>query len=681
MKITNTKSGEAYQLSPGTQIEIERPNLFFNEWGEQSLPVDLPDSDRNMALCGYPDMLGNVQRPRADIECTIQESDFCQPARMAILGAKRKENIQVSFYLNEGAFLSQLKNVKLRDIFGDETVDEISGLDNCLQFCRALMNNEDKRFAIFPVYIDDGIWKEKDSSIERNVIMLNDMTTTDFRMSKPCTIIRDEETEVTIDAGYYISPFIRLNYLLERVMAHFGYSLQPSFLSNTSPFDKMVLLNTTADTLANGVIRLSDLVPDVSCDELLESVRKRFFCEFIPDEIKKYVYIRTFNECLQRESASSIDDMLVGHSKLEYPEKYHELTISCNTVESPGKIPTLDGLADAATRYPSSELSENGIVRRLRFSYYQRTTGTSSSGHLVTGGTSRNYELLSSSSTPYNMDTGLEQENIEIPDTLPEFINELTGDLATEIKQITDRYTYYNTLYAGKARYLNSRKLEPGESAEAPDQTSYDIEQEEELPVIPALSTIRNEMPAGCLTLDGYSLVLNGEKGIFEKFYRNYDNLLRNSMYTVRVNLLLSESMKQHLDVHYPVCLHGHRMLWNTINYSLGTHSEPVECELFTTQLYQPVEKAPTSNEELPSNGEYVWEAMSKYTVVSKSEYDAAETKDLMLVHVYPYLRPSKELFDKNTKICKRTWYAKDSRGANAYSKLEFWLECHKSSQ
>ena len=199
MKITNTKSVEAYQLSPGTQIEIERPNLFFNEWGEQSLPVDLPDSDRNMALCGYPDMLGNVQRPRADIECTIQESDFCQPARMAILGAKRKENIQVSFYLNEGAFLSQLKNVKLRDIFGDETVDEISGLDNCLQFCRALMNNEDKRFAIFPVYIDDGIWKEKDSSIERNVIMLNDMTTTDFRMSKPCTIIRDEETEVTID--------------------------------------------------------------------------------------------------------------------------------------------------------------------------------------------------------------------------------------------------------------------------------------------------------------------------------------------------------------------------------------------------------------------------------------------------------------------------------------------------
>ena len=47
MKIVNTKAGQAYHLTPGTQLEIERPNLFFNEWGEQSLPTDLPDTDLN----------------------------------------------------------------------------------------------------------------------------------------------------------------------------------------------------------------------------------------------------------------------------------------------------------------------------------------------------------------------------------------------------------------------------------------------------------------------------------------------------------------------------------------------------------------------------------------------------------------------------------------------------------
>lgn len=29
MKIIESQSGEAYQLEPGTQLEIERTNLFF----------------------------------------------------------------------------------------------------------------------------------------------------------------------------------------------------------------------------------------------------------------------------------------------------------------------------------------------------------------------------------------------------------------------------------------------------------------------------------------------------------------------------------------------------------------------------------------------------------------------------------------------------------------------------
>ena len=56
MKITNSKTGKSYQLAPGTQLEVERPNLFFNEWGEQTLPVDIPSSDYNEEALGYPDI-------------------------------------------------------------------------------------------------------------------------------------------------------------------------------------------------------------------------------------------------------------------------------------------------------------------------------------------------------------------------------------------------------------------------------------------------------------------------------------------------------------------------------------------------------------------------------------------------------------------------------------------------
>ena len=110
MKIVHS-SGKAYQLAPDTQIEIERPNLFFNDYGEQSLPVDLPDTDLNRELTGYPDMVANRKKPQTDITCSIRDGDYCVTARQAILGAKRKEKITTTFYMNEGSFLSRIEKV------------------------------------------------------------------------------------------------------------------------------------------------------------------------------------------------------------------------------------------------------------------------------------------------------------------------------------------------------------------------------------------------------------------------------------------------------------------------------------------------------------------------------------------------------------------------------------------
>ena len=50
MKITNVNKGRAYHLSSDTQLQVERPNLFFNEYGEQTNPVSLPDTDANREI-------------------------------------------------------------------------------------------------------------------------------------------------------------------------------------------------------------------------------------------------------------------------------------------------------------------------------------------------------------------------------------------------------------------------------------------------------------------------------------------------------------------------------------------------------------------------------------------------------------------------------------------------------
>ena len=116
MKIINTVSNQAYQLNPDTQLEIERPNLFFNEWGEQTLPIDLPDTDLNRRLTGYPDLLANQKKISSHIDCSIQDGDYFIHCRQAILGAKRHEKISTSFYMNEGSFLSRISDVSLSDV-------------------------------------------------------------------------------------------------------------------------------------------------------------------------------------------------------------------------------------------------------------------------------------------------------------------------------------------------------------------------------------------------------------------------------------------------------------------------------------------------------------------------------------------------------------------------------------
>ena len=55
MKIINTESGKAYQLFPDTELSIERTNPFFNDYGEQTLPVSLPDSEYNRSILNQPD--------------------------------------------------------------------------------------------------------------------------------------------------------------------------------------------------------------------------------------------------------------------------------------------------------------------------------------------------------------------------------------------------------------------------------------------------------------------------------------------------------------------------------------------------------------------------------------------------------------------------------------------------
>lgn len=325
-----TSTGEAFDMDPGMVLEIDRPNVFFSEMGEQSLPVTLPPTERNFKILGNPETTAKRTKSNNRINVSIRTGVFHITGRMAILSANRKTGVQASFFLNTGAFYEKFKDVKLSEIFAQKVV-KFTSVTDAITFCKNLMITPDPRFACFPV----SIYSEEQQTTS---LMLNQRTTEVaadgyYRMYND--VNRTETVDgksVSVSAGFYISPFIRANHLLSEVMAYMGYTINPNFFTFTQPFPDMVFLNNNIDTIVKGEIRYDQIVPDITVSDLLSLFRNKFCCEFIPDEITKSVDIILFRDLMDEQADVDLSSRLAGFVTPNYAESMRRLKLTSSVM-------------------------------------------------------------------------------------------------------------------------------------------------------------------------------------------------------------------------------------------------------------------------------------------------------------------------------------------------------------
>lgn len=691
MKITNTKTGKAYQLKPGTQIEIERPNLFFNEWGEQTTPIELPDTDVNRELCGYPDMLGNVQRPRADIECTVQDGHFSQPARQAILGAKRKDSITTTLYLNEGSFLAQVDETLVSDVFGEETIPGVTTVEQAIEFCRQLAKKTSSyldRFGIFPVLLaseetdEDGntIYKwlnrygEESESGGWNESNYNDPSNFDFYNAVDRTEKSGEDT-IELAAGYYISPFLKANYLLKRILQHFGYELQENFFTQTAPFTDMVFVNNCCDALVNGVIRLSDLVPECTCGDILNVFRKKFCCEFITDEAARTVKIVLFNEVIDAEASANLSGYLTSHLQIESPEAYKRITLKSEDATE-GDLgsdnpETLDGMISTYKYVGTKEV--NGSYQRIGYKIICQPGRVRVLVKTI-------WEQISDSTMGYDSGESMEAKEITIPDCIPALRNP-NGTMPNDRSRAREVYV----LYIGGGKFSNSNLSVEGIETESNVEVQSN---DEPTKIILAFAAYVNGVPVGTtaayaqddynqsLRLGDYSLHYVGYNGIYEKFWRRMDELYRNSLLQVTAELKLPDHLKNSLPSCMPVVINGQRLMIDVLHYTLGGQDAPIESTFLTTRNYEPISVAKdTGDYDIYRSSEYTWSVQTAYTEISKEEYDAAPKKGA--ITIYPEA-PSEKFADGQKHYMRISYMPDVMPYPHVYCRVEAWLICTK---
>ena len=716
MKITNLDKGKAYQLGEGAKLEVERTNPFFNDYGETTSPLDIPASDYNRMILNYPDTFGMRDKMVAT-NVSIEDGEYFAQCRQIILSAQRKGNISSSFYINDGSFYSKIQNLKLKSIFKDEMIPGCTTVDECIEFCESLIRGENDNYDIFPVLLTDdsgmdtgytykilnkigrsdylpnaNYWRYKDGGgyeyvpAPRKYGFILVGTGTRYLWNKFPTTEYVNEIPISLDKGYYISPFIRANYVLKRVFKYFGYDLKENFFTKTEPFNKMVLLNNVIDVMVNGHIRIEDLLPDVSVSDFLSVFRKKFLCEFVSDEGTHTADIIFLRDAVDSTPVADLTRQMTEEPTLSYKaaSDYKRVVLRAKHQADSDTEDSYDNIKD--------------MVAKNSGAYFSNEEGC-----FYKDGFSGNYKVktkIGECSQSYDSgEDDIDTQDVEIPEMIPE-------TRMLQYKQESDGETITRDmgrwLYIGDYVTLNSlMKVTTEDNSETSEaaattpvmlafpymgtdffffkqKTAYEIH----VSVSDKFGTHRPADPTPRKLFD-YSLVYNGEDGIFEKFYRQYDLLLRNSLQELKVKLLLSQSQKQNLPSYAKVVIRGVSFFFNKLKFTLGGKSEPTESELRTIALTTPVNEAESLEAVMPAmNCKYQWLGFEETVEVSEDDYrHSGDDQDRTFKIIYPPL-PSAEYVGKKYGL-QKSFVSQKTRHATMFRHSKWvyhcttvWLEC-----
>lgn len=526
----------------------------------------------------------------------------------------------------------------------EETIPGVTTVEQAIEFCRQLAKKTSyylDRFGIFPVLLasdetdEDGntIYKwinrygEESESGGWNESNYNDPSNFDFYNAVDRTEKSGDDT-IELAAGYYISPFLKANYLLKRILQYFGYELQENFFTQTTPFTDMVFVNNCCDALVNGVIRLSDLVPECTCGDILNVFRKKFCCEFITDEAARTVKIVLFNEVIDAEASGNLSEYLTGHLQIEPPEAYKRITLKSEDATE-GDLgsdnpETLDGMISTYKYVGTKEV--NGSYQRIGYKIICQPGRVRVLVKTI-------WEQITDSTMGYDSGESLKAEEITIPDCIPALRNP-NGTMPNDRSRGREVYV----LYIGGGKFTNSNLSVEGIETESNVEVQSN---DEPTKIILAFAAYVNGVPVGTtaayaqddynqsLRLGDYSLQYVGFNGIYEKFWRRMDELYRNSLLQVTAELKLPDHVKNSLPSCMPVVINGQRLMIDVLHYTLGGHDEPVESTFLTTRNYEPISVAKnTADYDIYRGSDYTWSVQTAYTEISKEEYDAAPKRE-----------------------------------------------------
>lgn len=534
-------SGEAFDLPTDFTIDISRVNPFFAEYGEHSIPVTLPPTPTNTRLLGFPGDIGvGAQRSRYDV--SIEDGAFFFTAKMILLSANAEEGYECSFVLNQGKLYAAMQTDKLSNVMDKQYSRLDFGTSEAAMLhleslARKVQMSDEDIMDIFPVMADRHIINEYK--------FRTPLTGSVFSANSDRKIEIDGEMTI-IPATFLLSPFLRLRPLLLRVFKHYGYSVVDWGVLDEEPYKDIVLLNNNYDSIVNGYIIPLQLAPDCDVIDLLSSIESKFMSRWVVDEASSSIRFVRFDTLLGGAD-TDLSDRLVGSVTYSFPSKYKRVELKSSYVK-----PIFPDGVDAEGYEQIGNLKE--VLRKRKGLCLDPRTGVLFR-FMVLRDMFGKLLAIGSIITDY-ID--------ELKDYEPEVI--AGGDTIPAMQLPLSDTAFNDTaiLQLGEGRWLNSFcRLSDGKASEGDDPSS--------LPIMFGIPVSgHSALRQGGLidSISQRSLIYNGMGGLFEMFYKRYDELLKHGLIEADAPVQLRGIDKMSLSPVNPVVIAGNRYLLQTLEYS-----------------------------------------------------------------------------------------------------------------
>lgn len=378
--MTKIETSRGYlDLSSQFRIDIEETNPAINDRGSQSIPVTVPCTPQNAKIFGQAHRVDMAARPLSDDDsCTISDGVYLRRGKIHLVSAGRAEGYEFNVGLDTSTAYQAWRAMRLSSL--DLPTYEAASVADLCQRMENIMNGleADPDFAVFQITTNI-VEKTETESVGIEVVTkineyLNEMTVADpdtdagdwtqvpqslvWQARTNTILVNGEEVQVSLPAGYGVTPFLYVWKVIELIFDAYGYTLRSNPFREDDTLRRLVILNNAADCCCTGTLHYSDLMPDCTIEDFMQALRAKFGLVYVTDS--NTAEARLF---FLRDLAKPVDqpDIDLTNSRIREPfisyEEPRQVRLSSNK--------SLEGAAPPNDRFESFLRYSSGQIKSV----------------------------------------------------------------------------------------------------------------------------------------------------------------------------------------------------------------------------------------------------------------------------------------------------------------------------